>query len=248
MNEILYGVGRCVIEPFGSGTGDIIAAGELKDANVTSTYSMEDITGGNKAFPLASFPKDKSLKFSATNTKFSISMLSYQDGVSEATTANNMIDVMTFRIPAGLVVTLPHLAIAGSIKINGMEVVETTAVAGKFVVASTTTTTVTFAMADAGKLIDLKYSFAGAVGTKTLESFQSSMNKPFQLTYIFDVYDDTNTKIFLANLVIYKAKSTSGFALDFAHQTASTQKFEAEAGDPQRADEKLWDISFAPIT
>lgn len=246
MNEILYGVGRSVIEPF-SGTGDIIASGELKDANVSSSYSMEDVTGGNKMFPLASFLKDKTMKISATNAKFSITLIQYQDGVTKAATANAITDVLTFRIPSTSF-KLPKLAIAGSVSINGFTVVETApAVAGTYQVTTATDTTITVMATDVGKLIDVKYSFLSGANAKTYEAFQTSMQKPFKFTYIFDVYDDSNNKVYIANLVIYKAISTSGFTLDFAHQTASTQKFEAEARDPQRLDGKLWDITFDPI-
>ena len=246
MNEILYGIGRSVIEPF-SGTGDVIAAGELKDLNVSSTFSMEDVTGGNKMFPLASFPKDKSMKVSATNAKFSIPLLQYQDGVSVAGTANSLVDVLTFRIPSTSF-KLPKLALTDSVKINGFTVVAVApTVAGTFQVTNATDTTITVVAADVGKLVDIKYSFTAGANAKTYEAFQTSMQKPFKFTYVFDVYDDNNTKVYLANLVIYKALCTSGFTLDFAHQTASTQKFELEARDPQRLDEKLWDITFNPV-
>lgn len=236
---ILYGIGKAALRDYANPT-KLIAMSDMQDLSVESTYSAEDITGGNKMFPIASFPKDKALNISATNATFNWSMLEYLEG-SEIKTENVvMADMMEVKIPANGVVTLEHTPIENSVLVMGFEAGEEPA-ANVFKVEDKT---VTFVANDAGKLANIFYQYNGSEKAISYGATQKTMAKPFIFDYTFPVYDEDTQITHYATLSVYKAKCTSGFSLDAAHQTAVTQKFEASAQDAQRLDGHLWDLAI----
>lgn len=249
MREIIYGVGQAIFEPFNSGDGGILALAKLKDVNISSTYTMEDVTGGNAMFPLASFPKDKAVKVSATNSLFEKGLLAYQEGFTTAATADDMTEVQEFLIPVGASAVLIHEAVTDSVRIpNFAAVLVAPTVTGTYQVTTATgVTTLTFFSGDVGDLVQVIYDYTGEVGVVTYQAFETSMQKPFKFTYVFDIYDDNNTVVAKGNLKIHKALMSAGVSFDFAHQTAYAQKLEFDAKDPQRLDKMLWSFSTSPV-
>lgn len=236
---ILYGIGKAALRDYANPT-KLIAMSDMQDLSVESTYSAEDITGGNKMFPIASFPKDKALNISATNATFNWSMLEYLEG-SEIKTENVvMANMMEVKIPANGVVTLEHTPIENSVLVMGFEAGEEPA-ANVFKVEDKT---VTFVANDAGKLANIFYQYNGSEKAISYGATQKTMAKPFIFDYTFPIYDEDTQITHYATLSVYKAKCTSGFSLDAAHQTAVTQKFEASAQDAQRLDGHLWDLAI----
>lgn len=236
---IVYGIGKAALRDYAN-PKKLIAMSDMQDLSVESTYSAEDITGGNKMFPIASFPKDKALNISATNATFSWNMLEYLEG-SEVKTENVvMVGMMEVKIPADGVVELEHTPIADSVLVMGFESGESPA-ANVFTVSDKT---VTFVANDAGKLANIFYQYNGSEKAVSYGVTQKTMAKPFIFDYTFPIYDEDTQITHYGTLSIYKAKCTSGFALDAAHQTAVTQKFEASAQDAQRLDGHLWDLAI----
>mgnify|MGYP003307096956 CR=1 FL=1 len=237
--QILYGVGKAALRDYAN-PKKLIAMSDMQDLSIESTYSAEDITGGNKMFPIASFPKDKALNISATNATFNWNMLEYLEG-SEIKTENVvMADMMEVKIPANGVVTLEHTPIENSVLVMGFEAGEEPA-ANVFKVEDKT---VTFVANDAGKLANIFYQYNGSEKAISYGVTQKTMAKPFIFDYTFPVHDEDTQITHYATLSVYKAKCTSGFSLDAAHQTAVTQKFEASAQDAQRLDGHLWDLAI----
>lgn len=237
--QILYGVGKAALRDYAN-PKKLIAMSDMQDLSIESTYSAEDITGGNKMFPIASFPKDKALNISATNATFNWNMLEYLEG-SEIKTENVvMADMMEVKIPANGVVTLEHTPIENSVLVMGFEAGEEPA-ANVFKVEDKT---VTFVANDAGKLANIFYQYNGSEKAISYGATQKTMAKPFIFDYTFPIHDEDTQITHYATLSVYKAKCTSGFSLDAAHQTAVTQKFEASAQDAQRLDGHLWDLAI----
>lgn len=238
---IVYGIGKAALRDYAD-PKKLIAMSDMQDLSVESTYSAEDITGGNKMFPIASFPKDKALNISATNATFSWNMLEYLEGSDIKTENVVMAGMMEVKIPADGVVTLEHTPIENSVLVMGFEQAEGDAPAsGSFTVADKT---VTFVANDAGKLANIFYQYNGSENAISYGATQTTMAKPFIFDYTFPIYDEDTQITHYGTLSIYKAKCTSGFALDAAHQTAVTQKFEASAQDAQRLDGHLWDLAI----
>ena len=242
MKSILYGIGKAIIQDYADPT-KIISFHDMQDLSVESSFSKEDITGGNKTFPIASFKKDQALKVSATNATFSKDLLKYTDGADVTTGAVQLPTVLEVSIPDDGAIKLGDDAptpIAGTVVIEGFESAED-ATAGKFKVDASTKT-ITFDKSDKGKVVNVYYEYNSGAKTVEYSVGELSMNKPFKFTYIFDIYDENSQPVSKGTLIVYKTQCSSGFSIDPKHQTPVAPKFEAEAKDAQRADKKLWSL------
>ena len=239
---ILYGIGKAAMRDYAD-PKKLIALSDMQDLAVESSYSAEDIVGGNKMFPIASFPKDKALTVSATNATFNWGLLEYLEG-SETKSGEEVVmaGMMEVKIPANGEIELEHTPIANSVLVMGFTAAEGEAPAsGSFTVKDKK---VTFVANDAGKLANIFYQYNGSVNAISYGATEKTMAKPFIFDYTFPIYDEDTQITHYGTLSIYKAKCSSGFSLDAAHQTAVTQKFEAKAQDAQRVDGHLWDLAI----
>lgn len=247
VTQIIWGIGKGILADF-TDASKLIAFANMQDLTVTSSASEEDITGGNKQFPIASFPTDKEITVSVTNSDFDTSMIEYSDGAThtEKTTGQpNMKYYYEFLIPATGAVTLPKTPVTDSVKIIGFTEAESAPTTGEF---SYTGTALTFAVADAGMLAKVLFEYLPTTQVDVYEMFETSIAKPFAFTYLFPVYDTDNNIVANGQLEIYKAKMTTGANFEWSHRTASAPTFEAKALDPQRPDKKLWDIKYEEVT
>lgn len=245
--KIIYGVGQAVLRKFAD-KKKVIGYTDLQDLSFESSFSKEDITGGNKLFPIASFKKDSSVKVSATNATFNSEMVAWMDGATEtevgATTFPKLKEVV---IVAGEGVVLDETPIEGSVVINGFTASATDpAAAGQFKV-DTVTKTVKFNNADAGKSIVIFYEYKSSAKTVGYTVTNGSLSTPFEFDYMFPVYDENTSITHQCVIKVYKMTTTSGFSIDPKHQSPVAPKFEAEAKDPQRSDGHFWDFYIDEI-
>lgn len=237
--QILYGIGKAAIRDYAN-PKKLISLNDMQDLTVESSYSTEDITGGNKMFPIASFPKDKALKVSATNATFNPELMEYLEG-AEIVKQNVVLSaMMEVKIPEDGEIELEHTPVADSVLVMGFESAEAAA-AGKFTVAEKT---VTFDEADAGKLANIFYEYQGSANAVEYGIGQKTMAKPFIFDYSFPIYDEDTQITHNGTIRIFKAKCTSGFSIDPKHHTPVAPKFEATAQDAQRVDGKLWTFAI----
>ena len=237
--QILYGIGKAALRDYAN-PKKLISLNDMQDLSIESSFSMEDITGGNKMFPIASFPKDKALKISATNATFNVGLIDYLEGAEVATGTATMTAMMEVKIPADGIINLEHTPTAGSVLVMDFTSGEEAA-QGVFAVEGDK---ITFATVDAGKLANIFYEYAG--GEKSVEYGvgQKTMAKPFIFDYTFPIYDEDTQITHQGCLRVFKAKCTSGFSIDPKHNTPVAPKFEATAQDPQNADGKMWTLSI----
>ncbi len=242
MKQILYGIGKLVLRDYRD-RNKIIGFADLQDLTVESSFSKEDITGGNKMFPIASFKKDQALKLSGTNACFDPGMLKYLDGAAEEKGAAKLPGFLEVTIPDDAKVTLEQTPLDGSVVINGFTAVtaEEAPTKGQFKV-TTASKEITFASEDVGQAVVIVYEYNGSEKTTEYSVGQKSMSKPFIAEYIFDIYDEDSQATSKGVIRIYKAQCSSGFSIDPKHQSPVSPKFEAEAKDPMRTDQKLWSL------
>lgn len=237
--QILYGIGKATIRDYAN-PKKLISMNDMQDLSVESSFSTEDITGGNKMFPIASFPKDKALKISATNATFNAGLIEYLDGAEINKTKVVLSHMMEVKIPENGIIDLPHTPVNDSVLVMDFEGGAAEPVAGKFKVEAQK---ITFATDDAGKLANIFYEYEGGANSVEYGVGQKTMAKPFIFDYTFPVYDEDTQITHYATLKIYKAKCTSGFSIDPKHNTPVAPKFEATAQDAQRLDGKLWSLA-----
>lgn len=244
--QIIWGIGKGILVDFSDAT-KIIAFANMQDLSVSSTANEEDIVGGNKSFPIATFPTDKEITISGTNSDFDTSMLEFSDGAtySAPVTKPDMKYYYEFLIPVGGAVTLPKTPVADTVKVIGFEEVESVLATGKFTVGASS---IAFHVSDEGKLARVLFEYTPTTTVDVYEIFETSIAKPFTFTYLFPIYNDDNDIVANGQLEIYKAKMTSGANFSWSHRTASAPAFEAKALDPKRPDKKLWDIKYEEVT
>ena len=235
---IIWGIGRAILRDFRN-RKKVIGFADLQDLSVESSQSQEDITGGNKMFPIASFKNEQSLTVSATSAVFNQEMLEYMDGADVRTGAVTRSGFKEVTIPDTKIITLDKTPIEGSVVISGFESAASpdSLTAGQFSVDGED---ITFAADDVGQLIIIVYEYTSEATNTEYSVTQKSMSKPFEFDYIFDIYNEDSQITHEAELRIYKAQCTSGFSIDASHQSPFAPQFEASAKDAQRADGKLW--------
>lgn len=237
--QIIYGIGKAILRDY-KDRKKVIGFADLQDLSVESSMSKEDITGGNKMFPIASFKTDQALTVSATSATFNAEMVEYLDGADVQKGTVLRTGFKEVAIPAEGAVTLEKTPIDGSVIINGYTLAEGDAPEQKqFVVDGAN---ITFNAANASDIVLIVYDYNSSENNTEYSVTQKSIAKPFEFNYIFDIYDEDSQISHEAELRIYKAQSTSGFSIDAQHRTPYAPTFEAEAKDAQRADGKLWSL------
>lgn len=240
--QIIHGIGRLILKDFKEPT-KTIAYSDLQKFTVESTFSSDDITGGNKLFPIASFKKEQALNCSATNATFDAGIFPYLDGGDLTTGAKDMTDFIEVAIPADGVINLP--VTPTTISVAGFKAGDATATGTYKLEASEKT--VKFAEEDAGKVVVIVYDYKSTAEAISYGVTQKSMNKPFVAIYNFDIYDEDTQITHKGSITVYKAQCTSGLKLDLAHQTAFAPEFSFSARDAKRQDGKLWDFTIDGI-
>lgn len=241
MKCILHGVGRLILKDYTDKT-KVIAHSDLQQFTLESTYSADDITGGNKLFPIASFKKDQALNCTAKDATFNDGIIKYLDGGDVKTGAVTLTDFLEVTIPDDGVVDLG--VTPSNVSIDGFTKTDSEVTKGNF---KLDTTKVTFASQDAGQTVTIVYDYQSGADAKQTSITQKSMAKPFEAVYIFDIYDEDTQIVAKGTITIFKAQCTSGLKLDMQHQTAFAPEFSFSARDAKRADKKLWDFTVEEV-
>lgn len=245
MRQIIHGIGKLILRDFKTPT-KIIGFTDLQDATFESTYSAEDITGGNRIFPIASFKQEETATFSATNATFDHRMLEYLNGAESTTGQTLMCDLLEVAIPANGEVDL-GVAPEGDPIIEGFtkDEGESATTAGKFAVSDTK---IKFNAEDAGKVVTIFYEYNSQATAVEYAIKQTSLTKPFSLDYKFPIYDTDSQIVAYGLIKIFKAQCSNGFSINPQHQTAFAPQFECSAKDPQRPDGKFWTFVVDAVT
>ena len=241
MKQIIHGIGKAILRDFKDPT-KILDYTDLTDLSFESGYSADDITGGNKIFPIASFKNETTITVSATNATFHPEIEQYLDGSTISTGAVKLPAIKESQIPADGVIKLDEKPVAGSVLVREFtESSEAAPTKGQFKVG-TEDSTVTFAKEDAGQTVSIVYEYMSSEETTNYSVTEKSISIPFQFDYIFPIYDENTDIVKTCVVRVYKMKSTSGLKLDHQHQSAFAPQFEATAQDPLRPDGHLWDM------
>lgn len=236
--QIIHGIGKAVLRDFKL-PKTIIGFSDLTDLSVESTATMEDIVGGNKMFPIASFKTDSALTVSGTNATFNPEMCEYLDGATKTTGVKTMTGFLEVAIPTGATIELPKTPVADSVAVRGFTLGTTTPTTGQFVV---TADELTFHASDVGSVVQIVYEYSSSAEASEYAVTQDSLAKPFIFDYLFNIYDEDSQVSHEGMIKIYKAQCTTGFSITAGHKAPFAPVFEATARDPQRVDGKLWGL------
>lgn len=248
MNQILYGVGNAILRDF-MDEKKVVALSKLKDVTITGSANEEVVTAGDNPYPLAKFPKDKTITITATEATFSLNKLNVSQGAEISVGSVVFTDVASVMIPSTGTITVDH-EIEGNPIIEGFTkgVDVATLTANQFMVDTTDATLIHFAAVDSGKDIEIVYDWMTAATAETLSVGKDTLAKPFKFIHRIPIYDDNNQIVAQGQLVVYKAQAKNNFEFNLQSLTAFAPKIELDALDPKRADKKLWDFTIAPVT
>lgn len=249
MKQILYGVGKSVLQDFADPTS-IVALSKLKDLTVNFSGEEEPVTGGDSPYPIAYFPKNKEITVTATNSLFSMKTVNVTQGANITIGAVSMTEFIEGTIPADGILSLgDNTPVVSTTIIDGYtEVSDALSLeTGKFFV-DISGKAVKFDEVDAGKEIEGVYKRTSAATAQTITVYKETLAKPFIFTHRIPVYDDNNAIVAQGQLIIYKAKANNNFEFGLAPQTAFAPKLELKAVDARRADGKLWDFTMEEVS
>lgn len=243
---IIYGIGKATLRDFAN-PKKIISQNDLQDLSVESSFSKEDITGGNKVFPIASFPKDKALKVSATNATFDVRMLDFMEGANVTKGTSVVMPRMAeYRIPENCEIPLTGAKpIKNSILVQDFEKIESegSPTAGQFKYDEEGSKLV-FHADDVNSIANIFYQVNGSAEANEYAITQKTMSKPFIFDYMFDIYDEDTQITHIATITVYKMQCSEGVKFDMKHQSPFAPQWSAEAKDAGRPDGKFWNFAI----
>ena len=251
--QILYRVGNVLCIDLKDPT-KVIAFGELQNLTVSFSSDSEEIHGGDDPYPIAEFPKTRSITVSAQNATFNVDVLEFSQGAKTTKVESpEMHEIINYTIPENGVVKLPYEPIAGSIAINGYTDAAVSVEPDEDPVEpeadpvdpkkqfTVTAGTITFDKSQANEIAVGYYIRKSTNPTTVTSGYKSKFPKPFKFVHRMPIYNTDNIIVQEAQLTIYKGKSDNTLELSHAPQTAYAPQLSIKALDPKRPDGKLWD-------
>ena len=162
-----------------------------------------------------------------------------------------------YEVKAGLKVTIPYETQADSVKISGFEQAETAA-AGKFSVTAgdgdTPTTEITFHEGDIAVGDTIRIAYRRRVNGASMATVKTNSTTAKGALYAhWPVYSsgtdctESSIKGYL-HLFIPRVRVTALPGFDNSYKSAATNSVTFSAIDPKRADEKMYDLYYEPLS
>ena len=117
--------------------GEVFSYYEVNTANMSNTANVQTVTGGQGNYPLAFIETDKSLEFTFASSQFTLDMFAMANAAKYVEGDVGTLETKRCEVSDGQTVTLPFEVQAGSVKIRGLKLAESTAASGSFTVKIT---------------------------------------------------------------------------------------------------------------
>lgn len=233
--------------------GDLIID---KSTSGEVSFSGDNITinGGQGFLALAEIPKSTKIDVKITNAEFSLNQLEMTSGGTITIGAKEYTkygDV--FVADATNAITIPEVAIAGSVRINGFtEVTDVVATKTFKVTIAVKSTTIQF-FTDVPTGTEFKPSYkiltAATVAGLTVKTTDVPGSAEVVLTWPIYESEEVESSIWASGqLVLYKAKINQSSKIGGAYKSASTFDINFSTLDPRRQDHAAWDFNIIPVT
>jgi len=226
---------------------------EITQASVTPNVNTVEINAGWSLFPVAVLQGQSTFEMQITSGKFEADLFAF------ANNKDQWVNDEAFEVPGtvfervnktDLTITLPHKAIEGSVKIEGLE--EAAAAGdGKFHVDVVGTgadakSKITFEATMADKHMRVNYMYAANADYINIDNKQSAI---CEAVLEFPVYDDgtdcsLSSEIGHVYVKVFKARISQLPGMDGSYKSASTFAFTLSALDAKRSDEAVYQIYY----
>lgn len=222
---------------------------------LTASANSISITGGQSQYPIGFIDTDRGLECSFTNAQFDADMFEIANGGTAVDADSSTTETKKYAVGAENKITLPFVVDTTSVYVRGLELTNGTVEAGKFKAeASDGNTVLTFAAADA------------PVGTEFYVSYNRRLASAHEITV------NTNTptargEVWMhwplysngtdcteaaikgwVHVHVFRARVTAQPSIDSSYKTAATHQMTFTAMDPQRADGRMYRITYEPLT
>lgn len=233
-----------------SGVSQIVTA---KQGEVKFGSDSLAIQGGWSFYDLMDIDTKKSIEVSLQNAQMQMNTIALQNGTTVKTGAKERFIFGKKYIVKTNKTKLPHIAVTGSVLINGYTETSETVVATKQfkVTIGESDTDIEFFAGDMvdGTEIEIVYRVSVA-DAEAVEVLASDFGKTAQFIMEYPVYGkneaDEEDILGYIQINIFKAKLKSEVTIGGQYKNASEFTLNAKGLDPRRADEKVFEINFFP--
>jgi len=209
-----------------------------------------EINGGWSFYNLARIDTKKTIAINFTNAQWDLDHLAITSGGNLTSGASEYYYFGTPYVvdPVLYTITLPNLAIAGSIEINGYTVAGTaTPTATQFYPHTVGgVTELVFNSTVAGAKLYPAYKVVTPVDTSILQVSTTDFSEASSVCVQFPIYSDadaTNSTIeAYAQLIVYKMKVMPTYEFSGSYKAASSFKLDLQGLDPRRTDGNMWEF------
>ena len=219
------------------------------------SFSGDNVTisGGQGFLALAEIPKSTKIDVKITNAEFSMNQLAMSSGSSVTVGAqefNKFGDI--FVVDATNKITLPDVAIAGSLRINGFKEVTTVVATGEFkvTIAATSTTVTFFTDTPVGTEIKPAYKILTPATTVAVNVRTTDVPGSAEVCLTWPIYesDTIESAIFATGqLTLYKAKINQSSKIGGSYKSASQFDLSMSTLDAKRPDKMAWNFIILPF-
>ncbi|MBU3186655.1 hypothetical protein [Clostridium estertheticum] len=240
---------NCLIK---SSKGDLIID-KASSGEVSFSGDNISITGGQGFLSLAEIPKSTKIDVKITNAEFSMNQLaltsgsSVKIGVQEFTKFGDI-----FVVDATNKITIPDIAVAGSVRLN--DFTETSGVVAtkqfKVTIAADSTELEFFTDVTVGTELKPSYKVATPATTVAVAVKTTDVPGSAEVVLTWPIYESDTVESAIwgsGQLTLYKAKINQSSKIGGSYKTASQYDLAFSTLDPKRPDKLAWNFIILPL-
>jgi hypothetical protein len=234
--------------------GTVYSCNTATATNMSATANSLSITGGQGQYPIGFIDTDRGLECSFTNAMFDGDMFEIANATNAVDGDSSTFETAKLAVETGLKIEMPFEVEAESVYIRGLENGAATA-AGTFKVeVAEGKTTITFAEGDVAAADEVNVSYnrriANAHDIIVNTNTASSKGSVWMHWPVYSSGTDCTEAAIKGwvHVHVYRVRVTALPAIDSSYKTAATHSMTFTAIDPQRADKKMYRITYEPLS
>ena len=235
--------------------GTVQSCSTATATNMTPTANSISVTGGQSQYPIGFIDTDRGLECSFTNAMFDGDMFEISNAGMAVDGDSSTFETKKYAVETGMTIKLPFEVEAGSVYVRGLEASTSEATTGKFKVAtSDKATTLTFAEGDVavGDEVYVSYNrrIASAHDIIVKTNTASAKGEVWMHWPVYSSGTDCTEAAIKGwvHVHVFRVRVTALPGIDSSYKTAATHSMTFTALDPQRADNKMYRITYEPLT
>lgn len=226
---------------------------------MTPSANSISVSGGHGQYPIGFIDTDRGLECAFTNAMFDGDMFEISNAGTAVDADSYTLETKKYAVVEGLKIELPFEVDINSIYIRGLTLTTgTTATQGSFTAASsegnTASTTLTFTSEDVTVgdevLVSYKRRIAAAHDIIVKTNTASAKGEVWMHWPVYSSGTDCTEAAIKGwiHVHVYRVRVTALPAIDSSYKQAATHAMTFTALDPQRADNKMYRVTYEALT